>query len=131
MSRSFLTADARGLRVRVHLQPRAAHNRVVGQHGDALKAQVTAPPVDGRANQALERLLAELTDLPPSAVRVVAGARGRHKLVELHTSDVATVCERLQRVVSGTLAGASPPRELSLTRMRQVINLELPVPGRK
>ncbi len=46
-----------------------------------LRVRVTAPPVEGRANAALERLLASALDVPKSAVRVVSGARGREKTV--------------------------------------------------
>ena len=96
MSAPFLSLVPGGLRVRVRLQPRASHNRIVGQHGDSLKAQVTAPPVEGQANDALERLLARITNLPRSAVRVVAGAKGREKLVELATADGPALAVKLQ-----------------------------------
>lgn len=99
MSASFLSSVPAGVRVRVRLQPRASHNRIVGRHGDTLKAQVTAPPVDGEANAALERLIAELVGLPRSAVRVVAGAKSRDKVVEVATADVATTTARLQCVI--------------------------------
>jgi len=96
MSLPFLSPIPGGLRLRVRLQPRASHNRIVGQHGGSLKAQVTAPPVEGQANQALERLLARVTDLPRSAVRVVAGAKGREKVVELVTTDGPALAAKLR-----------------------------------
>lgn len=96
MNASFLSLIPGGLRIRVRLQPRAAHNRIVGQHGDSLKAQVTAPPVEGEANDALERLLARVANLPRSAVRVVAGGKSREKVVELATANGPALAAKLQ-----------------------------------
>ena len=100
MSAPFLSVAADRVRVRVRLQPRAFHDRVVGQHGKALKAQVTAPPVGGEANEALECLLARLADLPRSAVRVVGGGKSRDKVVEMLTPDGSSLAVCLERLVS-------------------------------
>jgi uncharacterized protein (TIGR00251 family) len=54
---------------------------VAGLHGERLKVRIAAPAVDGRANDALERHLAEALGVPRSAVRVVKGARSRDKSV--------------------------------------------------
>ena len=78
-------------RLRVRLTPRAASDEIVGWQGDVLRVRVTAPPVEGRANAALERLLAGTIDVPKGAVRVVSGARGREKTVAvegLHREEV-------------------------------------------
>lgn len=68
-------------RIRVRLTPRAARDAIVGWQDGVLRVRVTAPPVEGRANAALERLLAGALGLPKSAVRVVAGAQSRDKTV--------------------------------------------------
>ena len=102
MSAPFLSPVPGGVRVRVRVQPRAAHNRIVGHHGDALKAQVTAPPVDGEANAALERLFAAAAGVRRSTVRVVSGAKSRDKVVEVTTSDVATATARLERLAASS-----------------------------
>ena len=83
-------------RLRVHLQPRAARTRVVGPHGNAIKIQVQAPPVDGAANAALIGVLAETLALPRAAIRIVHGATAREKVVEIQTDDVAACRQRLQ-----------------------------------
>lgn len=75
------------LRLRVHLQPRASRSRIVGRHGDGLKVQVHAPPVDGAANAALVELLADTLGLPRRAVRIVRGATARDKVVEIDCPD--------------------------------------------
>ena len=67
----------------IHVQPRAKQTEVVGWHGDAIKIRVAAPPVDGAANDALVRFLAELLGVPRTAVTVVGGATGRRKRVAI------------------------------------------------
>jgi uncharacterized protein len=87
------------LRLQVHLQPRAAHTRIVGRHGAAIKVQVHAAPVDGAANLALVELLAQLLDVPKRAVRIVQGATSRDKLVEIDSADLAACRRRLDAVL--------------------------------
>jgi uncharacterized protein YggU (UPF0235/DUF167 family) len=70
------------VRFAVRLTPRGGVDRVEGVTDDgALQARVSAPPVGGAANTALIRLLADELEVARSAVRLVAGASGRHKLV--------------------------------------------------
>ena len=71
------------IRVLVHVQPRASRGEIVGLHGAAIKVRLTAPPVDNAANEELVALLRGVLGLPRGAVRIVAGARGRSKVVEL------------------------------------------------
>ena len=65
------------------MQPRARTNEIVGRHGDALRVRLTAPPVDGAANEALVELLAATFGIPRRAVTIVTGASSRTKVVEL------------------------------------------------
>lgn len=80
-----------GVRVTVHVQPRAARTEIAGLHGTALKVRLNAPPVDGAANDALVRFLAEQFGVPRRAVRVVAGHTSRSKIVELDGVDASAV----------------------------------------
>ncbi len=73
-------ARPEGALLRVRVQPRARRNEVVGWQGPALRVRVTAPPADGRANQAVVELLAEALGLPRSSLRLVSGAASRDKL---------------------------------------------------
>ena len=73
------------LRLRVH--PKARKNAITGLRGDALKVSVTAPPEDGKANDAVLRLLAEALDIPLSSVELVSGAHSRDKVVEVALDD--------------------------------------------
>lgn len=72
-----------GMRIRVHVTPRASRTELAGTHGDALAVRLQAPPVDGKANAALCAFFAERFDLPKSKVRVVAGETSRDKTLEL------------------------------------------------
>ena len=77
--------DVKGtvVRVSVHVQPRASRSEIIGVHGAALKVRLQAPPVDGAANEALVRLLADSLGVSYRSVRVVAGATSRAKTVEV------------------------------------------------
>jgi uncharacterized protein (TIGR00251 family) len=72
-----------GVQVDLAVQPRASRTRVVGTHGDRLKIQVAAPPVDGEANGALVEFLARAFGLPKRDVALVAGDTGKRKTVRL------------------------------------------------
>jgi uncharacterized protein (TIGR00251 family) len=67
----------------VRVQPRASRDKIVGEHQDALKIRLTAPPVDDRANQALRKLLAARLKVPLAAVRIASGEHSRSKRVEI------------------------------------------------
>jgi hypothetical protein len=84
-----------GVTLRVRVQPRSSRNALGGEREGALLVRLTAPPVEGRANQALARLLADVLDIPPSAVRLVRGDSGRDKLVAIAGIDAATARARL------------------------------------
>ena len=72
-----------GARIKVRLQPRASRDEIVGLRDGILVVRVTAPPVDGRANAALCRLIARRAGVAASRVAVVRGERSRDKLVEV------------------------------------------------
>ena len=83
MSTLRVQATATGVRVSIRVQPRASSNAIVGVHGDAMKVRLTAPPVDGAANEALVSLLAGTFGIPPRDITIVAGSSSRSKVVEL------------------------------------------------
>jgi len=70
-----------GVSFYVQVQPRASRDAISGEHADALKIRLAAPPVDDCANEALVRLLAERLNVPRTAVRIVAGAKSRRTRV--------------------------------------------------
>ncbi|HEV8669216.1 MAG TPA: DUF167 domain-containing protein [Candidatus Limnocylindria bacterium] len=67
----------------VRVTPRAAANALAGERDGALLVRVTAPPVEGRANDAVVALLAKALDLPQRVVRVEQGAASRTKRVSV------------------------------------------------
>jgi len=82
--------------LRVHLTPRSARDEVLRLEGDVLRARVTAPPVGGRANEALLRLLAEALGVPRTSLSIVRGQRGREKVVVVEGLDAPEVRRRLE-----------------------------------
>lgn len=72
----------------LHVQPGAKKTAVAGLHGDALKIRLAAPPVEGRANEALLRFIAELFKVPLRDVELKQGEQSRHKRVEVRGSQV-------------------------------------------
>ncbi len=67
----------------VYVQPKASRNRIVGLHGDAVKISITAPPVDGKANAGVIKLLAKFFHLPKSAITIISGESSRSKRLRL------------------------------------------------
>lgn len=84
-----VTPTAQGIRLTVHVQPRAKEPGVGGLHGDALKVRVSAAPVDGAANEAVVRAIADAFGCTARAVRLVAGAGARRKVVEVDGVTIA------------------------------------------
>jgi hypothetical protein len=73
--------------IRVRLMPRARANEIAGERGGLLIVRVTAPPVEGRANDALCRLLAKRLHVAAGRVAVVQGAGAREKVVRIEGMD--------------------------------------------
>jgi uncharacterized protein (TIGR00251 family) len=90
-------AKPEGLLLPVRVQPRARRNEVVGWQGPALRVRVTAPPTDGRANQAVVDLLAEALGLPRASIGLVSGAASRDKLVRVGRHSLDELRARLGR----------------------------------
>lgn len=75
-----LSADERGVRLCVHLQPNAKQTQLAGRHGEALKLKVQAPPVDGAANKAAAKFLARIFGVSARQVELLHGRTSREKL---------------------------------------------------
>lgn len=84
-----------GVRLRLHIQPRASRTEVAGLHGDAIRIRLAAPPVDGAANEALIRFLARQLRVRQADVSVVAGLAGRRKTVDVRGVTVEEARRRL------------------------------------
>ena len=91
------TAAGATFQVKVH--PRARKNAITGVVGDALKLALTAPPVEGRANEACVKFLAEFLNVPRSSVTIAGGASSRHKVIRVAGATAAQVGEKLRVVI--------------------------------
>lgn len=72
------------MRIYVHVSPRSSKNEVVKTAEGDYKVKLTAPPVDGEANNLLIKVLAEYFDVPKSLVRIVGGKSAKTKIIELN-----------------------------------------------
>ena len=87
--------SAKGTSFVVKVHPRARKNAITGIVGDALKLALTAPPVEGRANQAAIEFLAEVFQIPRSSVTIASGETSRNKVVHIAGLGRAAVEQRL------------------------------------
>lgn len=67
----------------LHVQPGAKRSEIVGLHGEALKIKLAAPPIEGRANEALLKFIADLFAVPLRNTELKQGGQSRHKVVAI------------------------------------------------
>ena len=96
---SPIRLEPEAVTVRLHVQPGAKRSQWAGRHGEAMKLRVAAPAVDGKANEALERFLAEFCGVPRAAIEIVQGETGRAKRVRIATSDPQAMATRLETLL--------------------------------
>ena len=89
--------DDGGVTFAVKIHPRAKKNAISGELGEALKLSLTAPPLEGRANQACIEFLAKLLKVPRSSVTIASGHTSRNKVIRVAGVTGQYVQERLQR----------------------------------
>jgi len=87
--------------LKIYLQPKSSKNEIIGPYRDGIKIKLTAPPVEGKANEALVRFLARELGISPSCIEIIKGHHSREKTLR----------------ISGTFAN-------SLTLKRKSINLK-------
>ncbi|RDH82065.1 MAG: YggU family protein [endosymbiont of Escarpia spicata] len=83
--------DGDDLTLRLRIQPKASRDTFVGPHGDNFKIRITAPPVDGKANAHLIKLLAKAFGVPRSQVILVSGETSRSKCLRIHAPQKAPI----------------------------------------
>ncbi len=88
------TSEGATFAVKVH--PRAKKNAIAGELGDALKLALTAPPVEGKANDAVVAFFAELLKVPRASVSIASGQTSRAKVVRVQGLTAAQVGDRLR-----------------------------------
>ena len=91
---------ARGAQFALRVQPRSSRNGFAGifpaTAGDAMKLAITAPPVDGKANQAVVEYLSDFFRVPKSSIAIVSGETGRNKVVAIGGMSAAQVMQALK-----------------------------------
>ena len=95
MDSGFATDVADGCMLTVRAHPGARKNGVTGVHADAVKIALTAPPVDGKANEALIAFLADALRLPRARIALVAGVTSRTKTLRIMGKSSAEVAAAL------------------------------------
>jgi uncharacterized protein (TIGR00251 family) len=84
-----------GVTFEVKIHPRARKNAITGELGDSLKLSLTAPPVEGRANEACINFLANLLKVPRSSVTIASGQNSRRKMIRVSGLSADEVQKRL------------------------------------
>jgi uncharacterized protein len=92
---SWLQSTDGGVVLRLRVVPRASRNAIAGVMEDALKIRLQAPPVEGKANKALVKLLAKTLGVPGRDISIIAGETGRNKRVRVAGVTTAEAEKRL------------------------------------
>jgi len=69
--------------LKIYLQPKSSKNEVTGPYRDGIKVKVTAPPMEGKANEALVRFLAKKFGISPSRIEIIKGLHSREKTLRI------------------------------------------------
>lgn len=93
----YITELPEGIILQLKVQPRSSKNQLVGVHADSLKVKLTAPPVDGAANQACCRFLAKIFQVSGHNVELISGETSRHKRVLIRNVTEQQVKELINR----------------------------------
>jgi uncharacterized protein len=84
-----------GISFAIKIHPRAKKNAITGELGEALKVALTAPPIDGKANQACIEFFAKLLEVPRSSVTIASGQTSRRKMIRIDGLSAAEVRKRI------------------------------------
>jgi uncharacterized protein (TIGR00251 family) len=83
MKARFYSWHNDSLFLHLYVQPRASQDEIVGPHGDSLKVRITAPPVEGKANEHLLKFLAKVFGVSRKQISLTSGQQGRHKQLRI------------------------------------------------
>ena len=84
MSKSWCSVVQGGIRLAVQITPNAKKSEVIGLLEDVLKIRLQAQPIEGKANEALIRYIADMLDVPKSAVNITHGHTNKRKIIEIN-----------------------------------------------
>jgi uncharacterized protein (TIGR00251 family) len=90
----------KGAALALRVMPRAPKNEIVGVLSDGtVKVHLTAPPLEGKANEALLKFLSRILNVPISSITIVAGASRRDKLITVNNMDAAMLHKRILKAI--------------------------------
>lgn len=90
----------KGAALAIRVTPRSSRNWIVGVMDDGtVKVNLTAPPAEGKANEALIKLLADALDIAPSKLEIIAGATGREKLISILDLTADEVNDKIREAI--------------------------------
>lgn len=89
----------KGIQFKIKVQPRASKNEITGLQGDALKIRLTAPPVDGEANAACIKFLADYFRVHRKQVSIVSGLTSQHKIIEIEGFTQEELTNSLKKLI--------------------------------
>ena len=92
----------REILLKVYLQPKSSKNEIVGPYRDGIKVKVTAPPLEGKANQGLVRFLAKEFKISLSQIEILRGHHSREKTLRISSSHSLTLEGKSIRVKNGS-----------------------------
>lgn len=81
MNRNWITQSGKDVILTLHIVPRSSRTEICGEHGNALKIKLQAPPVEGKANKALIEFLSDKLDIPRNSIAILSGDTGRNKRI--------------------------------------------------
>jgi hypothetical protein len=99
VSPAYLRQTSEGVVIHVRAQPNAKRSEVVGLHGEELKIRLHAPPVEGKANEALVDFLSNLFRVAPSTVEIIRGETSRSKQVLMRGRTIEQLNRALQVIL--------------------------------
>ena len=99
INKHWCSAIPGGIRLAVQIAANAKSTEIVGAVEGALKIKLHAQPIEGKANEALIRYLADMLDVPKSAIKITHGTSGRKKLLEIQSAQL-TVSSVIQQLGS-------------------------------
>jgi len=108
---TFLQESISGIILKVFVQPRSSKNMIAGQHGDALKIKLTAPPVDDAANRMCIQYLSKRLDVPKSSIEIISGHNSRTKRLLLRRNNDKNMSGNEQKRIRSLISSLLDPKK--------------------
>ena len=100
LAQGCLTQGRDGVLINIYVQPRASRDAFAGIHGESLKLAVTTPPIDGKANERVIKILAKLFHISKSSIILTHGRQSRHKRLLLSGLSLDDVLPVLSKAIN-------------------------------